>query len=726
MQDNGFCMDIEVDEHGRTVIKTDNIQELLEYLKSRDKREIEAFRPVLVVSIGDPDLNGGQHNPQYDYGAAIVETLALVGYRPEQASFTDLSSESYSFDFKKKATWPDLPCLSEPEISLSHHMLRQFDSTGRCATDQKRLVGVHVDNVKSYTDVVRDNVKVLVVASNDLTDSHIVKALDHWEGVATEELPIVVHHGPDGGAIVSKDRLQFARERFLAEQRFLYNHAMNFSEIARRTLFKIYFDERLAKETARSALPWIGELRWRWAHPFLLQLLHLLKRLGRIGTDEDRVNLQRSVSGFIYAPIYAKGLPVFEKVESGYDFVWTGSGKYPEYRLPLGMVPDHGDYDPDSYSTLWPHRFFSTFQHIEHVGLLGLNGDDIVLTPWGLKFLEIIGSESEDPDVLLRWRTELGEIGGSDDIADMDGWIVKTFEGSKRRINEFQDVIELFDDATYLKGCPVSNQLSILGRYLPLSETDLANPGIQREIQTVQAAEHGIELKDRNCGLILEAERMGAERRILGVWIGVGLAVSSLDEMAREPGWLKNLDALENEANAALQVVPPYLRALAEKHPVSVVHGLITPESRGVLRELSWRIEADEKDILRPIILGVVSTIDKTATHSKSLSVSLMINDTSEAVPAPNYYDGIGHYHGKGTNTVTTTCGYFVGIYNETRETYVIDRELNSARINGFEMRKEGMMGNLARYFDVNRSTHGYWAILSDGSARQINLRLQS
>ncbi len=721
-------MEIEFDEDGRTVITTTDLNELLGYLKSRDKRPIEAFRPVLVLTIDDPVRNDGVQRSGVPFGSSLVASISLAGYRADNASYDDQASDLYQFCFDPKVSWESLPIISEPQIDCSCHHLRQLDSDGTHAKEQKRVIGRNVGDKLPYEQLLRENVKVLVIASHELTDEYITKALGAWRDIPYEMLPVVIHHGPEGGLIIPLERIRLARERFAAEERFLYNHALNFSAMARRALFKIYFDEHLSKQVARRALPYLNMYSWRWAHPLFLQVLHHLKSLGRVGTHEHRVNLEKQVDGFSFAHLYAKGLPIFEKVQGQYELVWKGTGTYPEYRVAVGRAPEPGDQDPNAYSSHVLHPYFRTFQHVEQTGLLGLDGTNIVLSPWGVKFLDIMGPESADPDVLLRWRTGTGEIGRSAAVEAMDQWLHETFLSVKERVAQFPDQLALFDDEAYLKDAPVSRELSLFGAYSPISDADLADPDFAAEVAKISDSEKAISISARNYGLVHEPERMGVESKIIGLWAGVPLAIAYSDPLMREPGWLRNLDQVRVETAGAISGASPLVKTRLKGSEIKLHHGLPIVETPKVLRQLPWKIEADEGDSLRPIIFGVTSTIDKTAPASPALTRRLMINSDRDQrePPAPDYYDGINHFHGTGTNFVTFTCGYFIGWYNETKDTFIIERDLHPDRIERFERNKEGMLGNMGPYFQVDRSDQGYWTVLTDGTTKRFNPSLQS
>lgn len=718
-------MDDQFDENGNRILRWQSASDFIAHMNRKDKREIETFRPALVISMDNPFHGDGIQRPSVPLGEHLNNSMALAGYSAGLANCDDMGCDQHQFEFESDLDLASLPFLSEPRFLYRRTMMRQLDHTGKRAEAQKRTVGIHVGEKDTHSKLVRDNVKLMVLSSHELTDAFLAKMLGPWIGCSIQTFPTVIHHGVDRGVIVSPERIQVAMERYTAEARFLYNHAINFSELARRALFKIYHDERLSKQEAAKSLPRLGEYHWHWGGPFLLQLLHYLRRLGRVGTDEHRVKLKESVDCWWFAHVYARGLPIFEKTVSGYDWVWPGTGAYPPARMAVGTAPTPEEQDPDALSTHNEHPIFSTFQDIGATGLLGLDGDDIVLSPWGLKFLDIMGAETEDPDVLLRWRTKTGEIGASKDMDAMDAWLARAFGAAKQRVESFVDEMKLYDDPNYFENARYSQKLSVMGVLVSIDEGDLAEPSLAAEIARIGDTEASMPLSHRHYGIVRDPARMGVESRITGIWIGVPLSVTSGSPFDRETGWLRNLDAERREAQQVIEAAAQTLRdRMAEKTP-HLMHGIPITAEAGKLRKLPWALEVAEGEQLRPIFLGVTSTVDRTAPVSRGVRRRLSSRSFSQ-LPEPDVYDGINDFIGKDTNLFTVTCGHFVGLYNDTTGAHLIERELSLERTKEFDRRKGAILANLKAFFAVQKSDYGYWAVLKDGSTRRIRPALQS
>lgn len=720
-------MDIEIKEDGKTVIKTDNIDELLKFLKASDKRDIEELRPVLVITMDDPVSNGGYQRPNVSFGQSLVASIELSGYRASDACFDDKTADLCNFDFPTDHSWNDPLTATNPTFSPPSFGFKQLDESGNFSKKQQRkIAGWDSDGDAENLRIMRTNIKVLVLASHQLTDQYIAKILLPWQGVASEELPLFIHHGPDGGAIISPERLAIARDRYTADLRFLFNHATNFCAVARRALFKIYLDDNIDKREAQRALPYLGQYSWEWAHPLLLQVLHLLKATGQVGTHEHRKILNQKATAYSFAYLYAEGLSIFEATSDGYDLVWAGTGAFNEWRCHIGKALRPGEQEPNAYSSHFTHLIFNIFQHVASTGLLGLNGTRIVLSPWGVKFLELLGPATNDPDLLLRWRSG-SEMATLEDIEPMDNWLNSTFELAKTSVDRFFDAQDarLFEDADFLKTEQLStNRLSILGIYISLTAADLADSEIVAEITRVRDSEQFIPIAERYRGLVYDPPKMKSESQLSGLWIGVPLTVAYESPFPNEPGWLKDTSKEFDEAVEAIRTTAPAIGRRLAGHEPRIIHNLPTKEKCGELRSLKWKLASAQLDDIRPIILGVASTIDLQGSLPEALRRRLGHFTIKPGVP--EYYDGINAFCGLGTNLITTTCGYFVGLYDESNGSFYVDREIHPDRVEKFGFWKDFSLGSLKAHFEIDRKEDGYWTVLKDGSAKRIVVQLNS
>ena len=76
-----------------------------------------------------------------------------------------------------------------------------------------------------------------------------------------------------------------------------------------------------------------------------------------------------------------------------------------------------------------------TLMHLSNAGLVKFHKDmGWRTTPAGYAFLELLGPATRDADVLLRWRKPDGRIGGPENAAAMDRWLVSVFRAVKRHV----------------------------------------------------------------------------------------------------------------------------------------------------------------------------------------------------------------------------------------------------------------------------------------------------
>ena len=718
-------MEIETDKDGRTIITSNDIGEILAYFRANDKREVEELRPVLVMTIDDPVNNGGYQRPNVDLGQALVASIELSGYSATDACIDDPGSSLYRFDFPDETTWSNPICAVAPRWDIPSFHFKQLDAIGKRSKVQKKIAGGDSNNELDRERILKERIKVVVLASHELRDQYIARAMLAWRDTPEKDLPLFIHHGPDGGSIVPIERVRFAREKFVAELRFTFNHAISFCKVAKRALFKVLYDADIDKLEARRSLPHLTTYAWEWSHPLFLQVLHLLNDMGRIGTHEHRLNLSRRAELFSFAHLYAEGLPIFEKAGDGYELIWQGSGAFDAWRMHIGKAPRPDEQEPLAYSSHFTHTIFNIFQHIHHTGLLGLDGRQIVLSPWGVEFIKLLGPATRDPDVLLRWRSG-EEIGKVADVSQMDSWVVSTFTAAKNSIDNylFGEEATYCDDPEFLStDLLASNRISIVGIHIPTELLDLDDPAFVEEVAKIAESESRIPVAERYRGLIYNPPRMKTAAKLRGIWMGVPLEVTS--EFAdKEPGWLKDTSLEYKEALQVLKAASPAISSRIAGQMPSIIHGLPIKEKSGELRTLHWKLTSTKPENIRPIILGVVSTIDLNADLPERLRIRL--GHFTQKLGVPKYYNGINHFAGVGSNYITTTCGHFIGLYDEADGAYVIDREVNPQRVEAFNLKRDFMMGNLKTHFAIDRKAEGYWTVLKDGTTKRIVVNLNS
>jgi hypothetical protein len=718
-------MEIEDDGHGKIVIKTNNIAEILDFLKANDKREIEDLRPVLVITMDDPVGNDGYQRPRVNFGQALAASIELSGYSAGNACFDDKSATLCTFDFPTAHKWTDAIRITEPLLAPPSFGFKQLDTSANYSQTQKKIAGWDSDEKNERISILRTRIKALVLASHELTDQYIAKVLQPWDGIAEQDLPLLIHHGPEGGSIVALERIRVARERFTAELRFLFNHAKLFCDVTERALFKILLDADVDRMEAEKSIPYLTQYTWTWAHPLFLQVLHFLKDSGRVGTHDHRRHLSKTATPFSFAHLYAEGLPIFERTKDGFDLVWRGTGAFKEWRQALGRAPRPEEQEPTAFSSHFTHFVFNVFQHVHSTGLLGLDDDRIVLSPWGLDFINLLGPETKDPDVLLRWRRDL-EIGSSNDIDHMDAWLYTTFTAAKKSINKhiIEEENYVFDDPDFFAAdLTSSNRLSIFGFHIQISSSDMNDSTFADEIAEIAASERRIPASERCIGLIYDRPKMKTDSKLSGLWIGVPLAVNSDGALSNEPGWLRDTSRTHDEAMEVVRTTSPEIKRRIVGQEPRLIHNLPTKEPIRELRSLPWKLAPTDADNLRPIIFGVASTINLQSEIPAGLRRYLQ---HTEKTAIPNYYDGICQFRGIGTELVTTTCGFFVGIYDESNGTWFIEREVNPDRLEAFSFKKRHMLGNLKAHFAIDRKNDGYWTVLKDGTTKQLFPRLDS
>jgi hypothetical protein len=698
------------------VTSFESVEAFVDHFEKLHPRPVQKLRPVLVLTIENPVLNGGRQRPsRLPLLEGLSHTIALAGYGAEDAHIDDAHFSWLSFTFERNHSWKSLPLLSAPAIIHDGYSLRAFDSGER-----PKIVGRLGDDSKPLSVIIREEAKVIVVACFEYRDEYVFRSLAPFTEVADADLPTVMVHTPDGGWVVERQDVIRIRNRFSPEARFIYNYAANFAVLARRAVFAVLQEDNVYRHEAARRLPSIWTYHWEWAHPLLLQILFLLRRDGKIGDHSHRRTLERSVGSTNQSPLYVRGLSIFEPKGSGYELVWRGTGAYPEWRLDIGELDPRGDRPSINCDAFIEHEILKCFLHLKEFGLLGLANGEIVLSPWGTRFLEVIGSEMDDPDVLLRWRTPAGEIGGTGDVPAMDRWLNRGFRAMKRRVASIKERLEtLNDDGSIPEGSFDSNAMSIFGAYVELEDKDFADPVIAAELVKISKMTQPAEFKDTRCGVVFDAARMDGTTPAIGVWFGVPLAVKNRgDELSKEPGWLRDKSSILEAATNALKNAPVCFRRKFHHENVEVVNGIPTSMKRATFVNLPWVVGRSGTERLSMIIKGVVGTVDAAGELPEGTRRFLAMN-YSVTRNESEYQDGF-HHVGTAGGMNSIGCGLFVGLLNEATGEWHIDPEVSQRRVDRSHDRRQFLLLSAYPVFHIDTSEDGYWAILSDGTVRKM------
>jgi len=694
------------------------------HLKSESTRSnVRALPPVHVLTIENPGLNQGRQRDKSVLMRGLSETIALAGYLPQDAAIDD-ACYFWLYDFGRNHSWKDLPIIRSPRIAHDGYQIRALDSTGAIDRSRHGFVGASVRD--DVAKLLRDRVKVVIVACFEPLDTYVFRALAAFHSVANDELPMVLFHTPNGGWIVTPDDVIRIRDRYRAESRFNFNYAINFSIFARRALMAAAQDINLPKHSIPSMLPILSELNPGWAYPVFLQILFWLKRTGAIGTEQDyhELKLQEDIWS---SWLFVTGIPLFERRCDGFDFVWKGTGTYPEWRLDIGKVKDP-DFDlQKKFDAFFEHQLLGCFTYVSDMRLLGLKDGRIVLTPLGLRFLEIVGPEMDDPDMLLRWRTSSGDMGHPGDIVAMDRWLNRSFRAFKRRVAGLSDRLKSMDDDGAVTGpFPVHLGMSIYGICIPLNQDDFNNPAISAALGEIKKSNEDRDLSASRSGIIFEPSPMSGEAKAIGVWFGVPIKVQWMKEyLLQEPGWLRDMSKIKCEAEAAISAAPTVFRDPDAAHDPRIHHEIVVEGEDCFDINLPWSIDSSPGDSIHVIIKGIASTIDTNAAIPEGVASFLWASIPAHTPPVrtelePRYYDILHHNRGPG-GMHSVVCGYFVGLYNETTGEFVTNESFSKTRAERFKWLGPKLMASAHFCFEIDRKENGYWAMLSDGTVKRID-----
>jgi hypothetical protein len=702
---------------GKTVLTNVSPNEIDQFIESSlPRREIEPMRPVLVYEF---EINGIRSGG----GGRFAEAARSLGFDGAQTCLcTIIKSDTTRFVYPRNFKWRDLPVVTAPEREFFSHRLKALKSDG--AWDPRRIEFDGLKGSGRTTDLkaIGDNVRAVVISSHEFREDLLDCALSAWRDAADEALPVVMHHDGKAGRIIPHSQVRDIKGDAEAEHRFVFNHTVNLNVLARHILLKFAVDERLPRSEANACLPQFSNYSIPWGHPLVLQTMHLLRSMGRTGTKAEAYALS-AVDSYEIAWTLAEGMPIFDKVDDGYRMTWTGTGSYPAWREPMGEVENLIQQPKDDSPMIRSYHWALTaFKDMVPLGLLGLKDDgSIVLSPRGVALLDVLGPETKDPDVLLRWRRGGSRIGGAADVKAMDRWLNRAFRSVKRRVAALPDIDALDEGASVAPGGGTSNRLAVFGASIPLSVFDKEDAAVAAAVAELLSSNDPITSK--RCGLGFTSPHMGVSPQPSHVWFGVPLRVlGDFDCQIEQPGFLKDASGLAEAALQSFSQAPePFRTYLAGATP-AVVYDLRVSERTQTIVELPSTLSADTDDVVVDIVMGVTSRHDVNGDIPDYMKTHLrMFSDRPPLPMTRSRTDGINQYRcDDGIHVVT--YGHIVGKLNETKGTHVMDLNVSDERRAGIDRMRKHLLVNAHQFFSRDLSDHGCWAILSNGSPKRMDV----
>ncbi|MBY3432884.1 ATP-binding protein [Rhizobium laguerreae] len=675
------------------------------------------MRPVLVVTIdGDPMKNDGEHVGHPAIGKSLAAAIELSGHTADQANFNEIGRYPGTFLFPRNLPWKSLPSIDHASFRYDFHAQQPLDRDG-VVQPRNGLIPHSFfkdDRTPAVQSMVVDGVDTLVISSFELSDRDLRVATAPFDHVSPSAFPTIIHHGRDGSArIVAPSEVRRVRTRFNSEERFIFNHVVNFSILAGRALYNLAYEDRLPREIANRAMPGLKMFRWECCHPLVLQALHLIRKTGEPVAADDLSLLGVDYKQFAFS--MANGVPFIRREGDGYTFEWTGTGKYQPWRFPLGRLDDYENAPPKASIPRFTHPVFDLFRWLSSMRLLGRRGDRFAITDVGIRFLDLIGPDSEDVDLPLRWRTDAGEWGSADDVPAMDRWLNRTFRSVKRRVSTLPAAP--FSDRPYAtpEERDHENRIVIRGVIIPIDDEHTRDPAIAAEIARIG---RGVPISaDSRHGILMDPPRLGCEPRIRAIWAGVPLGVfSTADVYQQRVDIFRDMDPIDAQVATAISLLPDALRLAPFVNRVGTRDLVGTTEPCARFIEPPNQMEVNEGDRTADVVHGQVLVVRDLAKAHVDLRRQAAIHRHMKSMREEGQTDGLRIY-GDCETSATFAYGILIGRNNLSTGKSTERRLLKGAYFMDHMKRAKKDLAELHAFFDhPETSVEGNWVIDPEGT----------
>ncbi len=667
-------------------------------------------RPVVVYSVRRDDDYVIKGKDKYQERGAFLRELGHLGHKATDVIDIQPDASIAPFHWPRNLAWKSLPLVRAPEYRGGSCPRMVMDDAG-----MQRGVRIAKSPPRRYDDedrierspIINASTKTFVVADYALDD----RTLFEISAVAGRNLPGVAFMHFDGSRLQMVDPAEVVRlqRHFSAHERFVFNHALNLFVIGGRAWVKAAREHGYSQQHVEYYVPKPGSIGWRAAHPLALQMLYVLRALGAaVGNGKS------AIYDFLKSPSrMAAALPFF-KVEGGrFIFEWRGSGRYASWIEDLGPAEDDVDMGR-AWGRAWG-GILHILSDLVMADLIGSDGDRVGLTTLGQRFLELIGDEAADPDVLLRWRTADGLFGVPEDIPAMDRWLNRTFRAIKRRVNGLSASPPT--EAVEHSWPPAPrNVIYARGYSIPLSAEIRKYPEVDVLLQEFVQHEIANDLRRRERGVVRGHLGFGEPGPSEALWIGIPLGIYDNNQQT-----LAALDTLRDWGRFDERV-----RALTARfegtrlaswfvgEPSVIEAGRIADDPL-VFAEPGILAEPDPDAPVSLVIKGIVLPIEDL--RNETVEMRQLVGFQRLGASVMKITDGI-RVTGSGSK-VALSWGMLAGRLNHKTNELVLQTTFNPKRSSGLEKEMISPLMAMALAHPGVRKD-GFWLISPDGSVQEI------
>lgn len=663
-------------------------------------------RPVVVYSVRRDDDYVIKGKEKYQERGAFLREIGQLGYKPTDVIDIQPDASIASFHWPRNLAWKSLPLIQEPQYRGGWCPRMVMDDAGMQrgvrTPDSPRLKSDDDGNVER-SPITNASTRILVVADYKRED----RTLFEVSAVAGDlSQASLMHFDGTGLAMVDRSEIVEMQHHFSAHERFVFNHALNLFVLGGRAWVKAAREHGYSQQHVEYYVPKPGSLGWRSAHPLALQVLYLLRKSGSVAEHGKSAIYDQLKSH----SKMAAALPFFRIDGGRFIFEWRGSGRYSPWIEDLGYVDDDMEL-----GKAWD-GVVHILSDLVGADFIGADGDRIALTALGHRFLELIGDEADDPDVLLRWRTADGRLGAPVDVPAMDRWLNRAFRSIKRKVNGLSSSPPT-EAVDHPWPAAPTNVVYARGYSIPLSTEMLADPAMDGLLQEFSLHEAANEMSNRDCGIVRSHIGYGDPGIPEALWIGMPLGVYDSDQQS-----LAKLDAFRD-----WQAFDERVRGLASRFSEtrlgswlagdpSVIEAGRTAEEHVVFAEPGVLCEPDPDAPVSIVIKGIVLAIDDLRNETHELRQLIGLQRLGASVVKVT--DGV-RVTGSGSK-VAVSWGMLAGRLNHKTNELVLQTKFHPRRSSGVGVGRKAPL--LAMALDHPRLLNdGYWMISPDGSVTEIH-----
>jgi hypothetical protein len=498
------------------------------------------------------------------------------GYDPDRIMLVLMNGSGRNYVLPRNVKWADLPMVDKPVFDygicyVKRHFVTEnglIDTTNEQSTYDDLIKGRIPDDegIRRSRRALHDALPTVdhVIVLADGCDDRLI-----WEAVspvwchrkASFRITLLTGKMWDVSKELSFGDVSRLEKKFRGHDRFVANYMFNMLTIGGRARYQA------GREAGPPGLLWAEGRLYNEDYPqdqidanslvtpAALPLLDALAKAGAavdfdLSDDYEQQNFPRTLS---QAPFFAReGDCLF--------FDWAGTGKWPRLRVGSGRW-EHGRFLYRQKDSGEQYRFVTG--SFFWCGYAALFNGRTAITPYGLRYLELIGADMVDPDVMLRWRTEDGRIATEDDIPACDRWLHTKFRALKRRVSSLP--ASPFSEPDI----PVSNprnKLVIRGYKYDLR--DVPEPRRAALIAFVERTAQSIPPGRRKIGTIRSPWQTSPDELPTGIWIGFPLETMKLTQDL-EARFDENADMrfYDRELHQRLSWIPPELSSVPREGP---------------------------------------------------------------------------------------------------------------------------------------------------------------